>query len=99
MGIDQNIRVHGSDESALLHSYTMENFDMITISRQLVITEDGYSIVVEEQVWNFATLLASISIPDRKVSQIKLLRTAFPDKSLRDYKMIVEAAMGHCEVF
>jgi hypothetical protein len=67
---------------------------MIQIDRLITLTaEDGYQITVSPSLWNFTELLVCISYPDRKVSQIKLLRLAFPNVSLRDCKMIVEAVL------
>lgn len=70
---------------------------MIQISKQIVLNEDGFNIVVPERMWNFAMLLQSIAIPDRKVSQIKLFRMAHPGMSLRECKMIIEAAQMQAE--
>ncbi len=70
---------------------------MIQITKQIVVSEDGFNVVVPERMWDFAMLLESITIPDRKVSQIKLFRTAFPGMSLRECKMIVEAAKMQAE--
>ncbi len=100
MSIEQNVPCSWERRecaTSLLHN---EGNNMaIEITRQLVVSEGEYSTIVKEREWDFATLLASITIPDRKVSQIKLMRIAFPEKSLRDCKLIVEAAMGNCEVF
>lgn len=63
----------------------------IQVSKQIIVSEDGFNVVVPEHMWDFATLLQSIAIPDRKVSQINLFRMAHPEMSLRECKMIIEA--------
>lgn len=65
----------------------------IQVTKQIVVrdTNDGFSVVVTDRMWTFATLLRSISIPDRKVSQINLFRMTHPEMSLRECKMIIEA--------
>lgn len=69
----------------------------VQVTKQIVVSEDGLNIIVSERMWTFATLLQSLSTPDRKVAQIRLFRMAYPEISLREGKMIIEAAQMQAE--
>lgn len=69
----------------------------IKVTTQIVVSDEDFSVLVPEHVWTFAVMLYGISLPDRKVSQIKLLRMAFPQLGLREAKLIIEGVSQKTE--